>query len=340
MTIELDTLGNALDGSDPAGPDLDEAYDEAFQEFERLVDQQDWAAAKEQALGLFERTRDLRLAVHFARVLLELDGITGFAEGVALIRMLVENLWDSVHPALDEEFPPLRTNVLMGLSLVEGSQSVNPMHDRLRRTHFVRSKTVGSYSFRDYQIATGAVEITLSASEEGDNGQEIPTTSLINAAVQESDRDDLIATAAGLASIIADAGLITGTFADKIDTNSAPNLSSLIELARDMRTVLVELGGLDTAAAADDDDDAATGNTPAAAQNHAPGEINSRQDAIVALEKVSRYFELHEPSSPVPLVIGRAKRLVSMTYMEVLAEMTPDAISDAERITGPQNHDG
>ena len=69
-------------------------------------------------------------------------------------------------------------------------------------------------------------------------------------------------------------------------------------------------------------------------------DVNSRQDAIRALEAISAWFRAHEPSSPVPLLLDRAKRLVSKSFMEVLADIAPDGVVQAKLIGGIQNDEG
>lgn len=64
------------------------------------------------------------------------------------------------------------------------------------------------------------------------------------------------------------------------------------------------------------------------------GEINSREDAIRVLDMVSNYFKRNEPSSPVPLLLERAKRLVAKDFMEILRDLTPDGVKQAEEISG------
>ncbi len=53
------------------------------------------------------------------------------------------------------------------------------------------------------------------------------------------------------------------------------------------------------------------------------GAIRSRQDAIRALDAVAEFFRRNEPSSPIPLFVDRAKRLVSKDFLEVLADIAP-----------------
>ena len=64
------------------------------------------------------------------------------------------------------------------------------------------------------------------------------------------------------------------------------------------------------------------------------GAIRSREDAIRVLDAVSLFFRISEPSSPVPLFIERAKRLVAKDFLEILADVTPDALSEARHVGG------
>jgi type VI secretion system protein ImpA len=66
----------------------------------------------------------------------------------------------------------------------------------------------------------------------------------------------------------------------------------------------------------------------------AVGSIKSRQDAIRALDAVATFFRQNEPSSPVPLFIERAKRLVAKDFLEVLADIVPDAMDQAKAASG------
>ena len=66
----------------------------------------------------------------------------------------------------------------------------------------------------------------------------------------------------------------------------------------------------------------------------AVGAIRSRQDAIRALEAVAEFFRRNEPSSPIPLLVDRAKRLVSKDFLEVLADVAADALGQARAAGG------
>ena len=84
--------------------------------------------------------------------------------------------------------------------------------------------------------------------------------------------------------------------------------------------------------------EAAAGSGAPAAQP-ASGDITSHADVNRMLDKICEYFRKNEPSSPVPLLLERAKRLVSKDYMEILKDLTPDAVSTARMITGVEDEE-
>jgi type VI secretion system protein ImpA len=64
------------------------------------------------------------------------------------------------------------------------------------------------------------------------------------------------------------------------------------------------------------------------------GDIVDRQDVIRMIDRICTYYERHEPSSPVPLLLARARRLVDMSFMEVLQDLAPDGMGQARHIGG------
>jgi len=80
------------------------------------------------------------------------------------------------------------------------------------------------------------------------------------------------------------------------------------------------------------------GEGEAAAQGAAAsgtvGAIRSRQDAIRALDAVTTFFENTEPSSPVPMFVERAKRLIAKNFLDVVQDIVPDALNAAKAAGG------
>ncbi|MBE0617668.1 MAG: hypothetical protein IH608_07060 [Proteobacteria bacterium] len=63
--------------------------------------------------------------------------------------------------------------------------------------------------------------------------------------------------------------------------------------------------------------------------------MRSREDVVHLLDKVCDYFRRNEPSSPVPLLLERAKRLVSKSFLEIVRDLAPDGVAQVELIRGP-----
>jgi type VI secretion system protein ImpA len=62
--------------------------------------------------------------------------------------------------------------------------------------------------------------------------------------------------------------------------------------------------------------------------------LNSREDALHALELAAAYFRTNEPSSPLPLLIDRAKRLAPLPFLEILRDLAPDGLAQAQTVAG------
>ena len=72
----------------------------------------------------------------------------------------------------------------------------------------------------------------------------------------------------------------------------------------------------------------------AGAPQRLTGQITTREDVIAALDKVCEYYNQYEPSSPLPLLIQRCKRLVSANFLDIIRDIIPEAMPQAEAIRG------
>jgi len=82
-----------------------------------------------------------------------------------------------------------------------------------------------------------------------------------------------------------------------------------------------------------------SGGAPGADQPVGRGGIRSRDDAIRALDAVASFFRTSEPSSPVPMFIERAKRLVAKDFLSVLKDIAPDALAQAKAVGGVRDNE-
>lgn len=80
---------------------------------------------------------------------------------------------------------------------------------------------------------------------------------------------------------------------------------------------------------------AAAGDIAAAyAPNGGGAAVSSRAEVVAALDQVLDYYARHEPSSPVPLLIGRAKRLVAMSFLDAIRELAPGGLKELQAVAG------
>ena len=81
---------------------------------------------------------------------------------------------------------------------------------------------------------------------------------------------------------------------------------------------------------------AGTAETGASAEGDLPkrmaGEITSRADVIGRLDHICQWYRSNEPSSPVPVMLERAKQMVSRDFLTLLMELAPDGASQFRSI--------
>jgi len=85
------------------------------------------------------------------------------------------------------------------------------------------------------------------------------------------------------------------------------------------------------AAGAAEDGAEGTAATGVAATN---GRINGPADVTRRIDELCDYYEKNEPSSPVPLVLRRAQRLVGKNFLDLLGDLAPSGVSEMQAISG------
>jgi len=64
------------------------------------------------------------------------------------------------------------------------------------------------------------------------------------------------------------------------------------------------------------------------------GAISSREDVSRALDRACEWIERNEPTNPAPLLIRRAQRLMSKSFIDIIRDLAPDGLSQVERLAG------
>lgn len=343
--IDIEELLAEIAAAAPCGEDLE--YDSAFAEMEKLAQETperqygdtiipaeppDWRGVRKIALALFKRTRDLRVAINLTRALLHTDGLLGFADGLALVDGLIERYWDAVYPQLDPEDdndPTLRVNTIVALCDPETTLRA------LRETPLVNSRTLGRFSLRDIQIAAGVLTPVAT-----DDQAELPTQAKINGAFQEVGLESVQATVTVVAEAMARVEQIEARLTDLIGVTQAPDMSALTGALKEIRQALAEqlqqqgAAPVDEAPAAETVAVSPVAGAASAGVRLAMGEIASREDVLRMLDRICEYFDRYEPSSPVPFLLKRAKKLVTKDFMAILRDLAPGGTEQVDLIFG------
>ena len=350
--IDLETLLQAVSEQQPCGEDLEAQYDPLFQALEQAAQgeperqmgaevvpakEPNWPDVKAKSLELLARSKDIRACVYLIQALLNTDGWPGFSAGLVLLEQLLQRYWDGVHPQLDpdDNDATFRLNALMTLHQPDGMNFTNGILSSLCKIPLVESRGFGRFSQRDIDIAGGKMTSTTSDAEQ------LPQLSTINAAFEDVDAQILQATAVALHDALASAKRVAAVLQDKL-AEKAPDFSALLSELGDLQKTLAERlaarGLTPVAEDADRIDEAPSAgpSNPATAQALS-GEINSRDDVAQMLDKICDYFRHHEPGSPVPLLLQRAKRLVASDFMGILQDLAPDAVTQAQNVLGVQS---
>jgi type VI secretion system protein ImpA len=339
--LDVNRLLEPVSGDNPCGPNLE--YDDAYTDFERAArgkseqqygdtvypaEEPDWREVCRLGVELLDRTKDLRLACQLARGFVETDQLTDFASDLALIRGYLEQYWPTVHPQLDPEDnndPTLRVNTLSALN----NQST--LLRALRLVPLVSARGLGSFSLRDIGIASGQLPAI--------PNQEPPKMATIEAAFAECDLDELKTKADAVRHSLEHADAIDSTLMEQVGAENTVSLEDLRKTLQEVeQTLTTYILQREPATQGDSPAEQAVNggvavqSVPGISQN--TGEIRSRDDVIATLDRICQYYDRYEPSSPLPLLLGRAKRLAKKSFVEIVKDLTPDAMPQIQRLGG------
>jgi len=321
----------------PAGPDLE--YDPDFLALERAAapkaeravgdtvkaaEEPDWAKVIELSEAILTRSKDLRTAVHLTTAWLRTSGMPGWGAGLGLIRGLLEQFWDNVHPQLDAEDdndPTMRVNAVVPLS------DLQSVLGYFRTTPFVQSPRMGRFNLRDLRIANGTLKVTTPGS-----GPE-PSVTEMEACCMDCPEEELVETTAAIGESLEHAKAIDALFTDRVGT-AGPDFKNLLSDIYELKKFLDPQLARRVPVESDAEGDAEGGEGSGAAAARASGAISGPQDVMRRLDEVCDYYTRCEPSSPVPLLLRRAQRLVGMDFMDLLKDLAPGGISELRVVSG------
>jgi type VI secretion system protein ImpA len=328
MEIEDAALVEPIAAEHPCGESLEDtqllASFDAYGLFGRtapLAPDIEWREIRNVAREALDKSKDFRLLTHLACAVLRTEGLAAFVQTLAIASRWLELWGEEVFPCIDED-AILRRNALNGfadrMAVVDG----------VRRISILKHPQLGSVSIRDIEIATHQIVLPEGETANFNEAQ-------LEGVFAGTSVADLRLLQSQLEAAVASLKSIGEAMSSRSGVQAVPDFATLADpLARTLKRLN------DVLAARPDEAQAAVGGSESAADPAvaggvaALGVVRNRQDATRALDAVADFFRTHEPSSPIPLLLERAKRLVSKNFLEVLAELAPEALEPAKAASG------
>lgn len=340
----LEALLEPTLGDPPCGPNLE--YDDDFRELEKAASGTpelefgtdgdegvtriegvgpDWARVRKLSEALLGRSKDLRVAVFLTRALTHSDGLAGLETGLRLVSGLLARFWDNVHPMLDRDDnddPTERINALAGM-VAEG------MVATVRDAWIVRSRQIGTVTVRDVEVATGRLQPR--------GGMEVLSESQVMGLISAGIAEDagLSGRVRNLETLLKEVDtLLSERVGSSRGIDFKPLQSVLYPVRQFVERCAGDAAGGAEAVVPDDPPEDGPDQPMVRAAAVRPGEINSRADVLQTLDRLCDFLARTEPGSPVPMVLRRAQKMMNMNFLELMNDLAPDGLSQAERVVG------
>ena len=313
MALTLEKLLAPVDEDNQVGADL--AYSRERQEIEAAFETDEGGGGEEKdwrgVLRLIEeqagQTKDLWLPVYVCRAGAGLGSLETVALGAQALAGMLETYWDTVHPQLEElgvmgRKAPCDSLATRAGFLLPLERTVLVAHPRLGR-------------FTGVDIQRFAVE------------REAAEGYGMFRAVLEDSGDAILQEAVGHLDQIDD-GLKRAdkAFMAGAGSEPSPNFGPAYTLLTSMRQALKQF--MTTPAEAPEEEVAGAEPAAGGAKAAGPrisGRVETRDDVLKSLDAITDYYRRSEPAHPLLYLLQRARDWVTMDFLELMAEIAPDA---------------
>lgn len=313
----------------------------------------DWSGVLDQAAELARSGRDLRLLVIVARALANAEGFAGLRDGLDLLTATVERFWDSAHPALRDSPSPREAATRRINSLFQLENADNGLLCDLEFTVILAPRGIGPVTGGD--LCAGGLSRNQAQAEMPSGLGDKETAELlarhdarvsrVTAACRAQAIERPEETAALVRSIEAAraalARLEAALNGRVMENGVGVRFKELDKmLARAIAPLAAAQAQGDPAPPAPeapamaDPAPALNGVHAAPAPAGIPAAVTSRRDVERCLDLIIDFYERTEPSSPIPHLARRMRKMVPMNFLQLMEEIAPSGMKEFKNIAG------
>jgi type VI secretion system protein ImpA len=323
--LEFDALLAPIPGENPAGSSVPFAVRDKLEGFRKEVDPEsyakndpmrpqapqraDWAAI----IGLAQETlretsKDLLVAARLTEALLKVHGFRGLRDGLKLMRMMVQDCWGRMNPAIESDD-----------DLEVRAAAFNWLDEKDRGARFPVSVRLAPLLVRDKD------HISWQHWKDAQSGKGTVTMPDVERAIQASPRErceqifeELNETWQELDLIVRDDGSRMGQY--------APGLTGLRDAVSDCRALAQQIlqkkaqapGQPPATAPAQSADGAATVKV-------VEKKVETRAEAYAKITEIAAVLQQLEPHSPIPYLLNRVVEMGSMPFPDLMKSLILNA---------------
>jgi type VI secretion system protein ImpA len=329
--LPFDELLAPIPGDDPAGEGVSFAVRAELEEARKEIDPSDFdaddplrpsEAKKADWKGIVtlttrtlkESSKDLLLAARLTEALTKLHGYAGFNDGIELMRRMIEECWDRLHPTIEDGDLEVRAGPFNWL----GDDGRGARFPYTLRCVPLFNNGAAAYNLRDWKNIQEGKKAGISRDD---------FERAINAATREQCQalvDDLTRAIDEMTKLLASLeGRLGSAAPGMMDVRAA--LSEALVLAKQAlarKPPAAEAQAPTSEAEAGSAASAATGAAPARA-------MATRADIYARLSAAADLLAQMEPHSPVPYLIRRAVELGRMPFPEMMKALMREEFKNA-----------
>ncbi len=364
---------NPIEGDNPSGvglrnelrfhdierlmqPKIDVVRDERNNAVSQSAVPVQWGEVLETAAELSKSGRDLRLLVIVVRALANDSGFGGLRAGLELLAKSIEVFWESLHPELRDSPSPRDAALRRINALIQLESEADGVLGDLAKNVFFSVRLDGQVSGSDLEMAMLDGQTMLRAAAQGLNEKE--KAGLLEkhetriqrvkkackayadqeAANWENLRSEANAALAAFAQLEEILGLKLGA---EGKASNLPKLGQFLQrvvaTVNNSSTIAPESAGNPPPVTNVTSQEPSVGLDSSVTTTGAgaiPDRLNSRGDVIKLLDLIIDFYDRTEPSSPIPHLAKRMRRMVPMDFLALMEEMAPSGLKEFKSLAG------